>query len=186
MKYIVGCIILLYGTFAAAQNTAPASIVPQPWFQYAAKFVCGTSPQNANNPPLIAKGRYYTDINVHNPSRYQTVGFRKKFAIALPFERAGLVSQFFPADLPPDKALQIDCGDIFKHLSMNPLTSFVDGYAIIESPMELDVVSVYTAGWGVSNDVSSIHIEGVHPRRLEVCAPLNLDLTTGVAPWEVV
>jgi hypothetical protein len=164
----------------------PTGIVLQPWLQYEAKFVCGTSPQNANNPPLIAKGRYYTQINVHNPSRYQTVAFRKKFAIALAFEKAGVVSPFFQAKLQADQALQVDCGDILTHLNMNMLTGYAEGYAIIETPMELDVVSLYTAGWGAANDVSSIHTERVQPRRMEACAPLTVDLTTGVAPWQVV
>src|SRR5438876_459326 len=52
--------------------------------------------------------------------------------------------------------------------------------------MQLDVVSLYTAGWGAASDVSSIHTERVPPRRMEVCSPLNFDLTTGVAAWQVV
>lgn len=38
-----------------AQDQAPA-------FEYAAKFICGTAP-----PLRSAPGRYFTEVNVHNP-----------------------------------------------------------------------------------------------------------------------
>jgi hypothetical protein len=52
-------------------------------FQYAVKFVCGKGDGN-----ILAPGRYFTAINVHNPTD-QTINFSKKFAIALPGERPG-------------------------------------------------------------------------------------------------
>src|SRR3954447_23479006 len=179
MKHVIrGLFIVLIASNALGQT--------QPWLQYAAKFVCGSSPANADVPPLIARGRYYTQINVHNPSRYQTVAFRKKFAIALAFEKAGPISPFFQAALKADEALQVDCGDILDKLHIDPFTGYAEGYAVIETPLPLDVVSVYTAGSGVAHDVSSIHTERVEPRRLEVCGPLDLPVTTGIADWRIV
>ncbi len=136
-------------------------------------------------PTLIARGQYFSQTNVHNPSRFQTVTFRKKFAVALPLERPGDVSKYFTATLKADEALQIDCGDIFQHLGIPP-SSFVEGFAVIESPLELDVDTVYTAANGCDSAVSSIHTERVAPRRLQLCQPLNLKLTTGTAPWQVI
>lgn len=179
MKQLIrGLFIVLVASNALGQS--------QPWLQYAAKFVCGTSPPDADIPPLIAKGRYYTQINVHNPSRYQTVAFRKKFAIALAFEKGGPISPFFPAALKADEALQVDCGDILDKLHINPFNGYAEGYAVIETPLPLDVVSVYTAGSGAGHDVSSIHTERVEPRRLEVCGPLDFNITTGKADWRIV
>jgi hypothetical protein len=158
-------------------------------YQYSAKFVCGTSPTPLAGgvSTLTARGRYFSQTNVHNPSRYQTVSFRKKFAIALPFERPGAVSAYFDVTLQPDQALQIDCGDIFRHLQL-PITSYVEGFAVVESPLELDVDTVYTAGAGPAFDVTSIHTERVAERRMQTCKRLDLDLTTGApgSAWQVV
>jgi len=176
-------VFLLSATTCAAFGQVPAANS----FQYAAKFVCGTpaaSPSGAL-PTLAARGRYFSQTNVHNPSRFQTVSFRKKFAVAEPFERAGVVSKYFDARLQPDEALQIDCGDVFQHLQI-PSTSYVEGFAVIESPLELDVDTVYTAGTGAAFDVSSIHTERVAFRLVQGCNPLNLNLTSGVATWQVV
>jgi hypothetical protein len=168
------------------QDIGPLGVSVVAKFQYAAKFVCGGPAGGQMSPPtLVAGGRYFSQTNVHNPSRYQTVVFRKKFAVALPFERAGTVSRFFEGRLKPDEALQIDCGDIFGHLGLAP-TAFVEGFAVIESPLELDVDTFYTAGVQCDFEVSAIHTERVQPRRLESCNRLDLDLTAGSAPWQVV
>ena len=42
------------------------------------------------------------------------IAFRKKFAVALPGEKAGPVSRFFDAKLGPDEAFEIDCPDILR------------------------------------------------------------------------
>lgn len=82
-----------------------------PTLQYTAKFVCRKPISPDTVMPPVAPGTYYTAINVHNPSN-RSVGFRKKFAVALPCERAGEVRGFFEAKLGPDEALEIDCQDI--------------------------------------------------------------------------
>jgi hypothetical protein len=43
---------------------------------------------------VVAPGRYFTAINVHNPG-YTLARLRKKVAVALPGEKAGPVSRFF-------------------------------------------------------------------------------------------
>src|SRR5260370_15182070 len=115
-----------------------AEAQPPTGFQYAAKFVIGQS-----NGDILAKGQYFTAVNVHNPTQ-QTVTFRKKFAVALPGDKAGPVSQFFSATLKPDEALEIDNKDILTHVSTSGAGSFFKGFVVIETPVELDVVGVYT------------------------------------------
>lgn len=125
-------------------------------FEYAVKFVCGKSDER-----VVAPGRYFTAINVHNPNA-KGVAFKKKFAVALPGEKPGKVSKFFDAKLGTDEAFEIDCPDIFRHTETN--ASFLKGFAVIESPMELDVVAVYTAA-GSTGSVEAIELERVKPRR---------------------
>jgi hypothetical protein len=120
------------------------------------KFVCGKSDER-----VVAPGEYFTAINVHNPND-KGVAFRKKFAIALPGEKPGRVSKFFDAKLGPDEAFEIDCPDIFRRTEAN--ASFLKGFAVIQSPMELDVVAVYTAAGGTGR-VETMELERVKPRR---------------------
>ncbi|HEV2840921.1 MAG TPA: hypothetical protein VGW39_06325 [Chthoniobacterales bacterium] len=152
-------------------------------FQYAAKFVCGRTDAASG---LAAPGQYYTIVNVHNPSPNTTVEFRKKFARALPGEKAGKITQFFPAALRADEAMAMECANIYEHTGIAPGT-FIDGYAVIHSPKELDVVAVYTAG---APNVATLHTERVLPRRVPVvpvpCATLDLGLNTGTAKWQII
>jgi hypothetical protein len=131
-----------------------------PQFQYVVKFVCGKSPTQGQ-PQVVATGNYFTAINVHNPNN-DGVGLRKKFAVALPREKSGPVSQFFNAELGADRALEIDCVDIWEHLHMHQ--TFVKGFAVIESKVELDVVAVYTAA-GASGQIETMDVERVPARR---------------------
>ena len=131
-------------------------------FQYAIKFVCGKS-----DGRVLAPGTYWTAINVHNPGAGPVV-FQKKFAIALPNEKAGPVSQFFRALLNPDEALEIDREDIFRHAPLQ--ADFLKGFVVIESDIELDIVAVYTAA-ATDGQVTTLDLERVSPRRLEVGLP---------------
>jgi hypothetical protein len=125
-------------------------------FQYAVKFVCGRSEGR-----VVAPGVYFTAINVHNPNE-KGIGFKKKFAIALPGERPGPVSKFFDAKLGPDEAFEIDCPDILRRTGRN--AGFLKGFVVIESSLELDVVAVYTAA-GAMRQVEAMELERVKPRR---------------------
>ena len=131
-------------------------------FQYAVKFICGKS-----DGRVVAPGAYWTAVNVHNPGTNRIV-FQKKFAIALPNEKAGPVSQTFRAVLGPDEALEIDREDILRHSPMP--ADFLKGFVLIESHLELDVVAVYTAA-PVDGQVQTVELERVAPRRREVGLP---------------
>jgi len=148
-------------------------------FQYAAKLVCG----KLDDTGIAAPGHYFTIINVHNPSSTKPVDFRKRFARAFPGEKAGDVSRFFDATLKPNEAMGIDCPNIYQHTGMVAGTP-IEGYVLIHSPTELDVVSVYTAG---AREVQTLHTERVPFRRVEIppCSDLDRNLSTGVN-WRVI
>jgi hypothetical protein len=124
-------------------------------FEYAVVFVCGKSAGG-----VVAPGTYFTAINVHNPNE-RGLGFRKKFAIALPGERAGRISKFFDAKLGPDEAFEIDCPDIFRKIEAKE--DFVKGFAVIKTDLQLDIVAIYTTA-GATGKVETMEIERVPPR----------------------
>jgi hypothetical protein len=130
-------------------------------FTYAAKFVCGKG-----NEKLVSPGQYFTNINVHNPSPRNKAVYLKRFAIALPGEHTGKLSEFFGAVIDPDLAMTIDCENIYKHTQAQP-GDFLEGFALIYSLTELDVVSVYTAG---HSEVEAFHTERVPARRLALAS----------------
>jgi hypothetical protein len=174
---------LLFSLLTLALLTAPttpkSSAQVNTELQYAAKFVCGRT-----DGGLAAPGQYFTIVNVHNPSPNRTAEFRKKFARALPDEKAGRITPFFPAALRADQAMAIDCPNIYEHTGIAPGT-FIEGYVVIHTRMELDVVAVYTAG---HSEVETLHTERVPFRRVPVpppCGALNLSLNTGTAGWRI-
>lgn len=153
---------LLLASYPTTERSARAQTHTDGHFEYAVKFVCGKSQPNPTQQQVVASGTYFTAVNVHNPWG-TPVQFRKKFAIALPSEKAGDVSQFFQTQLGPDRAFEIDCGDIFNHLHSN--APFLKGFAVIESPSELDIVAVYTAA-GSTGYVETMELERVPARRM--------------------
>jgi hypothetical protein len=148
--------------------------------QYAAKFVCGKG-----DGALAALGQYFTIINVHNPSPNADINFRKKFALGDSDERVGRKTRFWPESLHADEVMGIDCPNIYKHTEFAEGT-FIEGYVVIESRRELDVISVYTAG---GDHVEAFHTERVPFRKVpfvaETCPDLNLNISTGVAAWRI-
>jgi hypothetical protein len=94
------------------------------------------------------------------------VAFRKKIAVALPGEKPGPISPFFEARLNPDQALEIDCPDILRHAEQQ---GFLKGFVVIQTPSELDVVAVYTAG---HPQVETLEIKRVEPRPVAASIPV--------------
>ena len=126
-------------------------------YQYAVKFMCG----DPGLKGVVAKGKYLTAINLHNPTD-GLVLFRYKIAVALP-SKPGPVSVFFDRRIGEDEALEIDCPEIKDILEkMQFKTKFAKGFVVIESDVDLDVVAVYT----VQDSRSvALYIERVRPRR---------------------
>ena len=154
--------VALYPSALSAERVRAhyrAQFGPPVSYQYAVKFVCGSS-----DGSVVAPGVYFTAINVHNPL-YRSIRFRVKVAIALPGLQPGPVSPFHTSGLEPDEALEIDCPDIFKLARHD--RDFLKGFVVIESRTELDVVAVYTAS-GQEGTVETLHMERVAARQTPV------------------
>jgi hypothetical protein len=158
-------------------------------FQYAVKLISGDTVKGGVN--IVTPGRFYTAVNIHNPSTCKTVTFRWKVAVANSVDaQDGQITRFQRKSLRPDQSVEIDCPDIARVLAIE-LDHFVKGFVVIESPCELDVVAVYTAGGSANQPPGqaspvAFHTERVPARRIEACRDdLTLDISTGVAAWMV-
>lgn len=155
----IALLLLVIAAFAAPLSTTVQGQGQQfTIFLYAAKFVCGKT----SDKGILSPGTYETVINVHNPSPIKKTVYIKRFSLALPGEKPGKISEFFGGSLGPDESMSIECDNIYKHTG-TASGSFIDGFALLYSPTELDVVSVYTAG---SNEVQTLHTERVPVRKL--------------------
>jgi hypothetical protein len=154
-------------------------------FQYAVKVVCGEAvAQNGVTTP-VAPGRYWTAINVHNPDICKDAHLRWKVAIANPL-KAGPISAFQrPITLHADEAVEIDCPQIFQAFPQQPPLTFIKGYAVLVSDVELDVVAVYSGTTGACGS-NTFHTERVEARCIPVCDDLVLPLHTGLAAWQTI
>jgi hypothetical protein len=139
--------------------------------QYSAKFLCGAMEEKKKGHDeddrrhegnQMAEGRYYTTINIHNPTDRPAV-LRIKFASALDNGKRGPISRFFEMRLGADEVVSVDCAHIFKLLDTKG--DFIDGFAVVETDVELDVVAVYTAA-EEHGGVRTLHTERV-PARLQ-------------------
>jgi hypothetical protein len=129
-------------------------------YEYAVKFICGRSCRPCGD--VVARGLYYTAINVHNPATHR-VAFRWKVAVGKPGLEAGPVSNFNVARLGPDEALEIDCNDI--RCQSHSRDDFLKGFVVIQVVnVELDVVVVYT-GAGATEQLETMDVERVVPRK---------------------
>lgn len=137
--------------------------------EYAVKFVCGTNTAPGQSSTLVAFGKYYTAVNIHNPNRRNQLTY--KVAVAAQ-GKPGPMTGFQPVmDLSYDQALDVDCRLIRARIEQAgiplPPAIFVTGFLVVQSRQELDVVAVYTAAPVATNQVSSIHTERVLPRKVD-------------------
>jgi hypothetical protein len=143
---------LLGFVLTAGATLEPAAAQDSLRFEYAVKIICGNPDR-----PVLAIGRYHTAINIHNPGR-RAIVFRRKFALTGPSEGSIAPTAFRLTKLGPDYALEVDC------TSRELLDrKFVKGFAVIQSPIEIDVVAVYTGG-NVADSLQSMALERVPPR----------------------
>lgn len=156
-------------------------------FQYAVKVVCGrmpASPTGAAATP-VAPGQFWTAVNIHNPDKCRGARFRWKVAVGRPGEPGPISAYQNARVLEPDRAIEIDTRQILNSLAP-PAQTFVKGYVVIESDIELDVVAVYSTAQTAAGPVNGFHTERVRPRCVPVCEDLVLPLHTGVADWRTV
>jgi hypothetical protein len=124
-------------------------------FEYAVKLICGYPDR-----PALAPGRYFTAINIHNPSP-STNAYRRKFVLTSKSDVVVKPGAWGPMiKLPGDGGVEIDCSS--RDLERQP---FGKGFAVLQSLSELDIIAVYTAG-GLRDSLTTMHTERVPARRV--------------------
>src|SRR5215217_6360288 len=116
----------------APQQPPTGPVLP---LEYAAKFVCGTNTAPGQGTSLVAFGKYYTAVNIHNPNRRNR--FTYKIAIA-DQGKPGPMTPFQPVmELSYDQALDVDCRLIRARVQQAgiplPPAIFVTGFLVIQS-----------------------------------------------------
>lgn len=139
---------------ANAQQNEDFTPPVRPFWQYSAKFLCGSS---ANDVELV-KGVYTTAINIHNTSPYQQVQFRIKAVVVYSeslknSEGTVLVSPYQGESLVSDDAMGVNCNDIRALFPAQQPPANFEGFLVIQvlgrlvpaTPDPLDVVANYSA-----------------------------------------
>ncbi|MFP5246179.1 MAG: hypothetical protein ACLGH0_05750 [Thermoanaerobaculia bacterium] len=135
------------------------SVFAQSQYRTEAKFVCGKPDTPEIDAFAFAPGVYYTSINVTNPHESIPVDGKKRFSVGLLNQKVGRYTDFVGWALKPGETMQVDCGDIYKHLGI-PAGTFIDGFVhFIGAPVRYSVTAVYTVTDGsrvVSQDVEAL------------------------------
>jgi len=156
-----------YGSAQAREAGSPSAQLAAP-FQYVVKFVCVN--EVGPNAKAFQRGKFRTVVNVHNPW-IQSQPFDKKAVIARSEdEPRGRISEIVTDVLGPDEALSINCEDI-NGLFGGLAQPIGDGFVVLLSRVQLDVVAVYTArhrGKTSASDVESIDVEYIQPTVLDL------------------
>ncbi len=160
--------LLLFGAMQSGQTLAATDVI-KTQYQYSAKVLCSLLLPHQDGG--LARGTYRTVINIHNPTDKE-ITIVEKVAIA---DQLGAdpgpfsVTPFRKTQLKPDGAVQVSCSHIAGFFCpINGVCvdfAFLDGFLVIKSPIELDVVGVYTARH-TDGDVETIDVETVQGRKI--------------------
>jgi hypothetical protein len=136
-------------------------------YQYAVKTLCTLIGEFGD---AMAPGRYRTLINIHNPTE-KKIEVARKFALAgQPGDPAGDISitPYKSFVLAPDQAVAFNCFDIANFFTA------IDGFLVLNSAAELDVVAVYS-GAPKSGEVSTLDTETIAARKLSKVITIKKD-----------
>jgi hypothetical protein len=162
-----------------ALSASPADAQVKTSYQYAVKTLC-TLFGDIGFGDAMAPGRYRTLLNIHNPTE-------KKFEVARKFALAGKpgdalgsfsVAPYKAFTLGPDQAVAYNCFDIANFFC--PINGIcvdftaIDGFLVINSPEELDVVAVYS-GNPKGGEVSTLDTETVAARKIAKVIKIEAD-----------
>jgi hypothetical protein len=135
-------------------------------FEYVVKFVCGSATREGGpGVQPVVKGEYATCINIHNPSK-KSASFARKVATAWAQDQPGMTTGVSPFrevrhSMDPDGARTYHCANL---LATERISGFAEGFMVIASPVELDVVAVYTAR-APDGHITTLDIEEVQPKK---------------------
>jgi hypothetical protein len=172
------CAALAAIVLVLAPNPANAQLKTS--YQYAVKTLC-TLFGEIGFGDALSPGRYRTLINIHNPTE-------KKFEIARKFALAGKpgdalgsfsVTPYKSFTIGPDQAVSYNCFDIANFFC--PINGVcvdftaIDGFLVINSPEELDVVAVYTGNPNKPAEVSTLDTETIAARKIAKIIKITKD-----------
>lgn len=146
---------------------APVLSAQEQAFAYPVKFVCGDRPSSRGWDAVFA-GRYYTAINLRNPSS-DTLRLSTQIAATLAAPTEGPTTWGPVLTLHPAHALEVDCQEI---LALAQGARFQKGFFVIAAPVELDVVAVYSAG--LATGVTTMDVEPIARRTVAACVDLMI------------
>jgi hypothetical protein len=161
---------LIAAALLVAVAPSPADAQVKTSYQYAVKSVC-TLFGDIGFGDAMAPGRYRTLINIHNPTE-KKIEVARKFALAgKPGDPLGSfsVSPYKAFTLGSDQAVAYNCLDIANFFC--PINGIcvdftaIDGFLVINSAEELDVVAVYS-GNPKGGEVSTLDTETVAARKI--------------------
>jgi hypothetical protein len=143
---LLACSLAVLPLVAAGGSGANAPQDVRFPYQYAAKIVCSPTRELQGLVPQ----QYATTINIHNPTDTLAV-ITKKVALTVPpgMQRPGKIiplTRDQPDRLRPDEAMATDCVDVARRAGMP--TTF-EGFVVLYSSTQLDVVGVYTVPGGI-------------------------------------
>jgi hypothetical protein len=151
--------LALAAALPAAVLSAPAGAQVPMKYEYAAKVVCGV--RSGRNSDLLPPGRYFTIVNIHNPSKRRTHFMRKvaQAGTATPTP----ISAWETGHLEGDEAVVVQCAQIAKQMEAD----WVEGFLVVQSAKPVDVVAVYATAASDGGAVNSFHTERVPARPIE-------------------
>jgi len=155
----------------------PASAQLKTSYQYAVKTLCTLIGDFGD---AMAPGRYRTLINIHNPTE-KKIEIARKFALAgQPGDPAGDISitPYKSVTLEADQAIAFNCFEIANfYCPIHGLCvdfTAIDGFLVINSPTELDVVAVYS-GSPKGGEVSTLDTETIAARKMAKVITIKKD-----------
>lgn len=188
---VVLSLVLPVGALLAAAPGSPAYAQQRvaTTYQYSAKTLC-TLRGDAGFGEAFAPGRYRTVINIHNPTE-RKIEITRKFALSLqPGEAAGSfsISPYKALTLEADQAVAYNCFDIAGFFC--PIDGVcvdfiaIDGFLVLNSPVELDVVAVYTAN-PANGQVSTLDADPIAGRRMPKTIVVRTDQPAAQPPRRI-
>lgn len=157
-------IAAIVGMTAYAQNVETGA-TGAPTYQYTAKYVCGLSQDPTTKSPVLP-GTYRTSINVHNPQASNVTIMKKAVQSSREMENPIPPGKLRSYTIRPDYSFEIDCEDVYLIGGVPSGTLFSEGFVVIQSPRQIDVKAVYTAGAPAtaSSSVVTMDIETIEPK----------------------
>ncbi|MEA2898685.1 MAG: hypothetical protein QOJ84_4300 [Bradyrhizobium sp.] len=170
---------LIAAALLVAVSSSPADAQIKTSVQYAVKTLC-TLFGDIGFGDAMAPGRYRTLINIHNPTE-KKIEVARKFALAgKPGDPLGSfsVTPYKAFTLGPDQAVAYNCFDVANFFC--PINGIcvdftaIDGFLVINSAEELDVVAVYS-GNPKGGEVSTLDTETVAARKIAKVIKIEAD-----------